>query len=80
MKRKIISEKELISWITSEFKKTDTCKSLSINGIKRLNEPDATGCNWADEVLINFGDSPKEICSDLASKILHNAYLKFNLA
>jgi hypothetical protein len=80
MKRIIVSEKELISWITSEFKKSDNCKSLAINGIKRLNEPDETGCNWVDDVFINFGDSPKEICSNLASEILHNAYLKFNLA
>ncbi|MFC1524347.1 hypothetical protein ACFL6N_06110 [Thermodesulfobacteriota bacterium] len=79
MTRKIISEKELVSWINSQFKNTENCKNISISGINRLQEQDENGCNWSSNVTLKLGGDSQDICERMINKIIKEAYLEFNL-
>ena len=80
MTRKIVSEQELVSWINSQFKKTESCDSVTISGVYKLKNPEENnGCNWSSSSY-RTGGSPKEICNDIVSGIFSEASEAFNVA
>ena len=80
MKRKTVSEKELILWINSQFKNTESCNSASISGVYELIDPkENNGCNWSASTY-RTGDSPQEICNAVFAKIISEAIGTFNVA
>ena len=57
MKRKAVTEQELVQVINSELKKSEECVGCQVKGIMILSELDAEGCNW-DYVSLSCSDRP----------------------
>ena len=79
MARTIITKEELQKWITAEIRKYDGCGECSAGGIVALYEPDKSGCNWSDQIVLNMTGVPPEIFRPAAGKVIAEARSKFNI-
>jgi len=78
MERKLVSEKELISFLNVELQKAGQHENCFFDSIVKLRVDDRTGCNWAYAKLKGLpeaGDS----CPPDAEKIVNKARAEYNL-
>lgn len=76
MDRKLLSEKELISFLNRELHKTGPPEDCFFDSIVRLRVDDRTGCNWAYAKLTG---SDADNLPAGADKIVHRARSQYNL-
>jgi hypothetical protein len=79
MKRKLVSQDELLKVMNSELAKHDQCTDCHFTSILALREVDEDGCNWSSMVNLRCSGVPSDICWPIANRISAKAREKFNL-
>lgn len=78
--RKYITASELLRILNEQLAKHDECGDCRFREpIWRLQEPDATGLNWNDELILNCSGRPIEPCAPIARRILTDAAARYSL-
>ncbi|MDF1578148.1 MAG: hypothetical protein P1P81_06865 [Desulfobulbales bacterium] len=77
MDRKLFSEKELLSFLNVELRKTGEPENCFFESIVRLRVDDRAGCNWAYAKLKGLADD--HLCPPAADKIVTRARDEYNL-
>ena len=78
MERKLVSEKELLSFLNSELKSTGQGENCYFESLTRLRVDDRNGCNWA-YANIKGSNEASHTCPPDAEKIVAAAREKYNL-
>ena len=78
MQRKLVSEKELLSFLNKELKNTGQGESCYFESLTRLKVDDRNGCNWAYANIKGTAGSA-HTCPPDAEKIVAAAREKYNL-
>ncbi len=78
MERKLVSEKEILSYLNVELQKAGQHEDCQFDSVVRLRVNDRTGCNWAYANLKGMAGASK-VCSVEAEKIISKARSGFNL-
>ncbi len=78
MERKLVSEKEILSYLNMELQKAGQHENCQFESIVRLRVDDRTGCNWAYANLKGIAGASK-VCPADAEKIVNEARAGFNL-
>lgn len=78
MPKQLVTREELAAWLTNELRKVEDCEECSVGGIVALREPDPTGCNWSDGVILS-GGAPAEYVMPHLQRIVAQARERFNL-
>ena len=79
MERKLISRKQLASYLTNELRKLEDCEDLLISSVMPFKLPDANGCNWSPDLTVSTGGVPQSYFGPYLAKIVSKARDKFNL-
>jgi hypothetical protein len=78
--RKNLTREELLAWINAEIQKVQGCKQCFSDGpIGLLQKPDQEGCNWSDQIVVNYTGVPDEIFRPVVERVLARARAKFNV-
>lgn len=78
MKRKIITETELIEWMNNELHKEEGFKDCKFTSVLRLADKDEGGCNWSDP-KIRCSGIPADVCQERVAQIASDARELFNI-
>ena len=78
MQRKLLSEKELLSFLNKELNNTGQGENSYFESLTRLKVDDRNGCNWA-YANIKGSTGSANSCPPDAEKIVAAAREKFNL-
>jgi len=78
MERKLVSEKEILSYLNMALQKSGQHEDCHFESIVRLRVDDRTGCNWAYANLKGMAGASK-VCPVDAEKIITKARAGFNL-
>jgi len=76
--REVVTKKALCEWMTAEMRKHKGCEGCRVDGVYRLQEPDADGCNWSPGHY-NMGGAPEQVAGPVAREVFAAARAKFNL-
>jgi len=79
MTRKLVSNKQLAAHLTTEIRKVEDCEELLIRSVIPLKSPDASGCNWSDDLTVSTGGVPETYFRPYLLQIVSRARIKFNL-
>ncbi|MEN8135130.1 MAG: hypothetical protein ABFS18_06280 [Thermodesulfobacteriota bacterium] len=78
MERKLVSEKEILSYLNLELQKAGQHDNCHFESIVRLRVDDRTGCNWAYANLKGIAGANK-VCPVDAERIVNEARAEYNL-
>jgi hypothetical protein len=78
MERKLVSEKELLTFLNMELRKTGQHDDCHFESLVRLRVDDRGGCNWAYASLKDNGATGRP-CPPDAEKIVTRARAEYNL-
>jgi hypothetical protein len=78
MERKLVSEKEILSYLNMELQKAGQHEICQFESIVRLRVDDRTGCNWAYANLKGIAGA-SNVCPADAERIVNGARAGFNL-
>lgn len=79
MRRVTLSPPELAGWLSAELRST-LLADAKVTAVRPLSKPDASGCNWSDEVEVDPGAIPPAQAQRAAARIEADARRWFNLA
>lgn len=79
MTRIKISREELRSFLTSKIQSVDGCEECSFGGVMPLAEPDESGCNWSDSIVLSNAGVPAEIYIPVVQKLMLEIRSKYNI-
>ncbi len=77
MERRLVTEKELLSFLNAGLKEAGFGEGLYFESLVRLRVDDRNGCNWASANL--KGCDPPGSCPVGAERIVTGARDRFNL-
>lgn len=78
--RRLVTLAELNEILTASIQDIADCKGSKISVQYRLQDPDATGCNWGDDIVPTVG--PNTTIEELRphiSRLVTDARKRFNL-
>ncbi|MFZ2148277.1 MAG: hypothetical protein WAV28_13755 [Sedimentisphaerales bacterium] len=78
MKRTLVPQEELLSWMNSQLAKYEECTDCRFTSVQQLREEDEHGCNWSPHNLRCSG-VPAQVCRPIAEGIAAQAMKKFNV-
>jgi hypothetical protein len=78
MERKLVSEKEILSFLNMKLQKAGQHDNCRFESIVRLRVDDRTGCNWAYANLKGIAGASK-VCPPDAERIVSEARTEYNL-
>jgi hypothetical protein len=79
MSRTVISTAELQKWLTTEIRKFEDCEECSFGEIMPLRQPDKSGFNWSDDIVLRMTGVSPEIYLPAAKSVMAEARRKFNI-
>jgi hypothetical protein len=78
--RSLVTLDELSAWFTERVAKHDGCAGTKITVKFALQQPDADGCNWSEDVNFTAGpDIDKAAVIAVISKLMPEARRQFNV-
>lgn len=78
MERKMVSEKELLSYLNQELQKIGQLENYRFNAIVRMKIEYRSGCNWAS-ATIQSCEGKEAACPLAAERIVDEAKARFNV-
>lgn len=78
MTRKLVSERELLTFLNMELRKSGLNNNFNFESLVRLRVYDRKGCNWA-HVNTKGQTVNQVICPTAAETLVHRARMEFNL-
>jgi hypothetical protein len=78
MKRKEVSEEELLILLNAELSKHNEMNQVIFSSIERLAEPDRTGCNWS-KAHVKSSRVPHHVTAPITGEIVALARKKYNV-
>jgi hypothetical protein len=78
--RKLRTRQQIGDWITQELRKHAECADARVSVQYELDEPEADGCNWADNVIVNSGVNDRDDVLERLRPILREARRTFNVS
>lgn len=79
MQRMQLSSQELAAWLTAELRSAVPA-SAHVTAVQPLRAPDATGCNWSPDVVVEAGDADPMRVRAAVRRIAADARRWFNLS
>ncbi|MBK9520512.1 MAG: hypothetical protein IPO13_02630 [Rhodocyclaceae bacterium] len=78
--RELVTLSELSDRLTTELQKAEDAAGSKITVQYMLREPDATGCNWSDSVVLQVGpNASKESLAPYVAQLVQHARQRFNV-
>lgn len=80
MTRKLVSRDELHRILNEQLHERDPCGECRFtNSPTPLREPDESGCNWSQDLILRHGRNAGDACGWAASQTITEAAAHFNL-
>ena len=76
----LVTLEELSAWMTERIQKFEDCDGTSVTVQYRLQTPDASGCNWSDNVFFTIGpNASKDLVLGHVGNLVREARNQFNV-
>jgi hypothetical protein len=77
--RKFKTRAEISAWLNQELRKQKGCEEARATVQYELREPDADGCNWSRDLVINYGRDDSALVNQHLRPLFEEARLRFNV-
>ena len=78
--RQLKSRKEISDWMTGKLRMCQGCSTATVTIQFEVLEPYPDGCNWSDDLTVNFGLDDREDVLRNLRPILAEARRLFNVS
>ena len=81
MTRQLISRDDLHRILNEQLRERDPCGECRFTQSPNpLREPDQSGCNWSQDLILRYGQNGGDSCARAASQTISEVAAHFNLA
>lgn len=77
--RELITRVGISSWITARLRSFPECADAEVTVQYELRAPDADGCNWSRDLVINYGRSDSQAVQRCLCPLCEEARRRFNI-
>lgn len=77
--RELKTRHEISEWLTAELHKQRGCQETRVSVQYQLQEPDAEGCNWSRDLIINYGGDDSVLILERLRPLFEEARRRFNV-
>jgi hypothetical protein len=77
--RELRTRREVSEWLTRELRAHSGCQGTIVTVQYQLREPEADGCNWSRDLVINYGRDNSEVVHRYLRPLFEEARRRFNV-
>jgi hypothetical protein len=77
--RELKTLQQISEWITVRLQESPECADATVCVQRRLEEPAADGCNWSEDLLLDYGTSRTEAVLRHLRPLHQEARRRFNV-
>ena len=77
--REFKTRDEISGWLNQELHKQQGCEEARATVQYELLEPDADGCNWSRDLIINYGRNDRVVVNERLRPLFEEARRRFNV-
>ena len=77
--REFKTRSEISAWLNQELHKHEGCTEARVTVQYELQEPDADGCNWSRDLIINYGRDDSLLVNQHLRALFEEARGRFNV-
>jgi hypothetical protein len=77
--RELMTQLGISSWITARLRSFPECADAEVTVQYELHEPEADGCNWSRDLVINYGRSDSQAVQRRLRPLCKEARRRFNI-
>jgi hypothetical protein len=78
--RELKTRQEISTWITQKLQAFPGCADATVTVQYQLREPMSDGCNWTDDLLLNYGTGDSESVLQHLRPLHQEARRRFNVS
>jgi hypothetical protein len=78
--RELKTRDEISAWITRELNTRPGCEEATVTVRFELLEPEPDGCNWADDLILNYGRNDSYLVLQHLRPLYQEARRRFNVS
>jgi len=77
--REFKTRDEISAWLNQELHRHPGCEETRASVQYELLEPDADGCNWSRDLIINYGRNDSLVVNERPRLLFEEARRRFNV-
>jgi hypothetical protein len=78
--RELKTRQQISQWITQRLQIFPDCAGANVTVQYELQEPDADGCNWSRDLILNYGRSDSDAVLQHLRPLHQEARRRFNVS
>jgi hypothetical protein len=78
--RELKTREQISDWITKRLQSFPDCADAEVAVQYQLQEPMSDGCNWSEDLMLNYGSSNSEAVLQHLRPLHQEARRRFNVA
>jgi hypothetical protein len=77
--REMKTRSEISDWVTIKLNEHPACGETRVTVQYELEEPDADGCNWSRDIVLNYGRDDSAVVNQHLRPLFEEARRRFNV-
>ncbi len=78
--RELKTQQQISDWITKRLQAFPACADATVIIQYEIQEPAPDGCNWSEDLVVNYGTSQREIVLQHLRPLHQEARRRFNVS